>query len=254
MELVDTHCHLDFDAFSRDRDAVIADARKVGVSRFVIPAVKQATWDSLIKLCNQNQDLYYALGLHPVFIAEHNPQHVDSLQQYIERWNPVAVGEIGLDFYIQELDRNAQLDIFDRQIDLAREVELPVILHVRKAHDVVLSRLAKSPVVGGIVHAFNGSLQQAKQYLKLNFKFGFGGKLTYERSTKLRTLARELPIESIVLETDSPDMTVKQHRGERNSPAYLVYCLQALAEAKSMDLNSVAKHTTRNAHEALHIN
>ena len=253
MELVDTHCHLDFSEFSQDREQVLDGARKVNVNTIIIPAVKRSSWDTLIELCESSANLQYALGLHPLFIADHLQEHVENLQEYVQNYSPVAVGEIGLDFYDQSLDRVAQIDIFERQLNVAQSEKLPVILHVRKAHDDVIKMLQRVSLVGGIVHAFNGSLQQATKYLALNFKFGFGGMLTFERSVKLRKLAKELPLESIVLETDAPDMTVSQHRGERNSPEYLPFCLQALAQVKSLDVEAVAASTTQNARDVLRI-
>ena len=146
-----------------------------------------------------------------------------------------------------------QIEIFERQLAVACDAQLPVILHVRKAHEEVLACLRKYNVKAGIVHAFNGSLQQAERYLQYSFKFGFGGMLTYERSSKLRKLASQLPLETIVLETDSPDMTVEQHRGERNSPEYLPYCLQALARIKMTAPEVIAEITMANAKEVLGI-
>jgi TatD DNase family protein len=251
MQIIDTHCHLDFDVFEHDRDDVLKRARANGLSGFVIPAVKQASWNSLISLCGQSRDMHYALGMHPMFIQEHEVGHIDDLRECVANNNPVAIGEIGLDFYNKFLHVDKQLEFFEQQLYLACEVNLPVILHVRKAHEEVLGCLKKFPVIGGIVHAFNGSLQQAERYQENRFKFGFGGMLTYERSSKLRKLACELPMESIVLETDSPDMTVEQHRGERNSPEYLPYCLQSLAEIRSMSVQQVAQQTSLNACEVL---
>jgi TatD DNase family protein len=253
MKMIDTHCHLDFDAFDADREGVVRRARHAGIESMLIPAVQRDTWDNLIKLCNSSSNLYSALGLHPLFIHHHENKHIRDLEDYINQHQPVAVGEIGLDFYDRsKADR--QTEIFELQLGVACDAQLPVILHVRKAHEEVLACLKKFNVKAGIVHAFNGSLQQAERYLQYSFKFGFGGMLTYDRSKKLRKLASQLPLETIVLETDSPDMTVEQHRGERNSPEYLLYCLQALAEIKSMDPEAVAKITTINAQEVLGIN
>ena len=253
MKIIDTHCHLDFNEFSQDREDVLNRARENGLCGFIIPAVKQSTWSSLIAVCAQSSDMHYALGLHPMFIQTHELHHLECLRESIDNNQPVAIGEIGLDFYDRSLQLDKQMMIFEQQLKLACEVNLPVILHVRKAHEEVLACLKKYPVTGGIVHAFNGSLQQAERYLKHNFKFGFGGMLTYKRSSKLRKLASELPMESIVLETDSPDMTVEQHRGERNSPEYLPLCLQALAAVKGMPLDQVAQITTLNACDVLNL-
>ncbi len=251
MELIDTHCHLDFPQFSHDRDEVLQQARNAGVNTIVVPGVTRAGWDALIAMCEHEVNLYYALGLHPMFIKQHRTKDIESLKEYLTVNHPVAVGEIGLDYQDKNLDVPGQLDIFAQQLEVAQEFKLPVILHVRKAHDDVLQQLKNIPVTGGIVHAFNGSMQQAEAYQQLNFKFGFGGMLTFERSTKLRALAKQLPLESIVLETDAPDMTVEQHRGERNHPAYLPYCLQALAQAKSMAAEDIAVTTSSNARNIL---
>jgi TatD DNase family protein len=253
MQLIDTHCHLDVAEFDPDREQVLARCAQVGVTRLVVPGILAATWDKLLALCAQHGGLYPALGLHPIYLALHQPGDVERLREHIQRSRPVAVGEIGLDFYVAELDREQQKALFAAQLQVAREAELPVILHVRKAHDAVLALLKQHRVVGGICHAFNGSLQQAGQYLDLGFKLGFGGMLTYERSKHLRRLACELPLETLVLETDAPDMTVASHRGERNSPEYLPQCLAALAEVRGETPETVARTTTANALAVLNL-
>jgi len=247
MELIDTHCHLDVAAFDADRRQVLDRARQQGVRRMVIPAVDAGHWDGLIQLCQSEQALYPALGLHPVYLQAHMRADIEALEPEIEKWRPVAVGEIGLDYFVRELDREKQQDLFEAQLEVARNAGLPVILHVRKAHDQVLSTLRRIRVSGGTAHAFNGSLQQARQYIDMGFKLGFGGMLTYQRSKRIRRLAEELPVDAIVLETDAPDMVVADHRGERNSPEYLPDCLRALAEVRNEDADFLARQTTLNA-------
>ncbi len=247
MELFDTHCHLDVPEFDADRDAVVARTRAAGVSRMVVPAIDADGWTDLVALCRREEGLFPALGMHPIYIVQHRDEHVDELRRWVERERPVAIGEIGLDFFIKETDRDRQQVIFEAQLDVAQQYRLPVLLHVRKAHEQVLQSLKKFSLVGGIAHAFNGSLPQAEQYLSLGFKFGFGGMLTYERSRKIRQLARELPLESLVLETDAPDMTPVSHHGERNSPEYLPEILHSLAEVRGMDCRELAAITTANA-------
>jgi TatD DNase family protein len=253
MEIIDTHCHLDVAAFDADRQAVLERARSKGVAGIVVPGVSAPGWDALIRFCNTDPCLYPALGLHPVYLEQHRNTDLVRLKELLAANPPVAVGEIGLDYFVKELDREHQQHLFEAQLKLASDAGLPVILHVRKAHDQVLAALKRIPVCGGISHAFNGSLQQAAQYIELGFKLGFGGMLTYERSHKLHALARELPLEAIVLETDAPDMTVVQHRGERNSPEYLHYCLAALAGLRSEDPEQIAHQTTRNARGVLNL-
>ena len=253
MLLIDTHCHLDLKEFDQDRWKVLDNARISGVGGIVIPGVKNATWPQLVELCDTAADLYPALGLHPYFIDHHQPGDLVGLERMVELHHPVAVGEIGLDFYRPELSKDKQLTLFEAQLSIAKAAALPVILHNRKAHDQMLSILKKTRVKGGICHAFNGSFQQAQQYMDLGFKLGFGGMLTFERSRKLRALARDLPLAAIVLETDAPDLTVAAHRGERNSPEYLPDVLAALSEARGEAQELVAAHTTRNACELLGI-
>jgi TatD DNase family protein len=251
MELVDTHCHLDVDAFDDDRDAVLARSRAQGVTRMVIPAVDAPRWPGLIELCRREAGLFAALGLHPVYLEQHGAQDVGALDAAVEQHRPVAVGEIGLDYFVPELDRDRQQQLFEAQLEVARNAGLPVILHVRKAHDQVLATLRRIRVTGGTAHAFNGSEQQARQYIEMGFKLGFGGTMTYERSSKIRRLARVLPLDALVLETDAPDLVVAAHRGERNSPEYLPYCLDALAQIRDEDPQLLARQTTRNACAAL---
>jgi TatD DNase family protein len=251
MELIDTHCHLDVEEFDSDRDASIARCRKAGVSRLLIPAIDAEHWERVVSLCSSQRGLYAALGMHPVFMSQHRQEHLAALQAAIRKFSPLAVGEIGLDYFIPDADRQAQQELFAAQLKIAAEHGLPVILHVRKAHDDVIRLLEQHPVRGGFVHAFNGSLQQAARYRTMNFKFGFGGMLTFERSSKLRALASALPLDDIVLETDAPDMTVASHRGERNSPEYLPEVLQALAQVRAQSSELLAQQTTANACQVL---
>jgi TatD DNase family protein len=251
LGLVDTHCHLDVAEFDPDRDQVIADAQAVGVERIVVPAIDAAGWPGLLELCNRNVGLFPALGLHPFFVAKHRDEHLAELERLLGTATPVAIGEIGLDFYDRNLDQKRQQELFASQLSLAKTWNLPVLIHARKSHDQVLAALRRIRVVGGIAHAFNGSLVQAHRYLDLGFKLGFGGMLTFERSTRLRALARSLPLEGLVLETDAPDMTVAAHRGERNSPAYLPDVLVSMAELRNRDPGEIAECTTSNAVELL---
>ncbi len=247
MELFDTHCHLDVEEFDADREAVLARARDAGVIRQVIPAIDAAGWDHLLAFCRGEEGLYPALGLHPIYSDHHRDEDLARLRLLLVSERPVAIGEIGLDYFIPNPDVEKQQAIFEAQLALAEEFRLPVLLHVRKAHDQVLQTLRRFKLVGGIAHAFSGSLQQAEQYRALGFRFGFGGMLTYERSTRIRKLATELPLESIVLETDAPDMSPAAHRGERNSPEYLPQVVAVLAELRGLPVEQVARQTTMNA-------
>jgi TatD DNase family protein len=247
MELIDTHCHLDVEEFDADRGEVLGRARAAGVAAILIPAIHAAGWPSLLALCDGAQDLHPALGLHPVYLDQHREEDVAALERLVAERRPVAVGEIGLDYFVRDLDRARQQRLFEAQLDIAAAAGLPVVIHARKSHDQVLAALRRRRLVGGIAHAFSGSLQQAQQYIDLGLRLGFGGMLTFDRSRRIRALARALPVEAIVLETDAPDLTVAAHRGERNSPEYLPDVLAALAEVRAEDPAALAVQTTRNA-------
>lgn len=248
--MIDTHCHLDFVEFDHDRDQVIQRTKNVGVQRIVIPAVKYATWPTLLNVVRKHNssdcNLDFVLGLHPVFLNEHKEEHLALLDEAIKKHQPQAVGEIGLDYYIKTLDKQAQQYYFEQQLIIAKEHKLPVIIHVRKAHDECLQYLHKHQLVGGVIHAFNGSIQQAHKYRELNFLLGFGGMLTYEKSRRLHALIKEVPDDCIVLETDAPDMTIASHHGERNSPEYIPKILQKAAELRQIEEAEFAKITSKN--------
>ena len=253
MHLIDTHCHLDVADFDVDRDRVLAQCRAQGVRDIVVPAIDRAGWPTLLALCARETMLHPALGMHPVFMLRHRHADLAALEAALAAARPLAVGEIGLDF-AQETDaaaRERQRDHCAAQLAIAAQAGLPVLLHVRKAHDTMLGLLRRAGVPGGIAHAFNGSPEQARAYLDLGFKLGFGGMLTFRRSSKLRRLAAALPSAALVLETDAPDLTVASHRYERNSPAYLPEVLMALADVRQADPAAVAAVTTANARAVL---
>ena len=253
MQLVDTHCHLDLADFDADREQIIKRCHQSGIDQIIVPAIESSGWKKLLEISAQQTELFPALGLHPVFIKNHNDEDIAKLEKQLDNYKPVAVGEIGLDFFIKDTDKDRQVDIFEKQLAIAESNKLPVILHVRKAHDDVLKLLKAKSVPGGTCHAFSGSEQQARQYIDMGFKLGFGGTLTYPNARKIHMLARALPIEYIVLETDAPDMTGYAHKGERNSPEYLPEALNALSAVKSLDIEYVAEQTTKNARELFQI-
>ena len=246
--------------FDDDRNQVLRQSAMLGVQTIVVPSVSASNWQKTIDVCTQASNaralaaseteqvpkLLLALGLHPVFIDQHQPQHLTELDSLIHQYKPIAVGEIGLDFYLKDLDRDKQIAYFNSQLIIAKRHLLPVIIHNRKAHDECIELLTQHQLKGGIIHAFNGNIAQAEKYIELGFLLGFGGMLTFQRSTKLRKLAATLPIDSIVLETDAPDMTVSQHTGNRNSPEYLPLILEELAEIKKMDSREIARLCTQN--------
>ena len=262
---IDTHCHLDAPEFDADRSAVRAAGRSAGVGHCVIPAVERGNWAAVRELAHAGGDSY-ALGIHPLYPPPAADDDLDLLAQELAARRAdarlLAVGEIGLDFFVPGLDAERQLQIYRAQIALARRFDLPVILHVRQSSDKLLQQLRATPVRGGIAHAFNGSAQQAQMFIELGFKLGFGGAATYERAHKLRRLAAELPLSALVLETDAPDIpphwvyTTAEQRAAglpqgRNSPAELPRIAQVIAGLRGMPLADLAVATTRNACAAL---
>ncbi len=206
---IDTHCHLDAPEFGADRPAVRARAAQAGVAHCVLPAVSVAHFEGIRVLAHEGGDSY-ALGIHPLFTPASLETDLERLDQALAacRGDPrlVAVGEIGLDYFVPGLDRQRQQFFYIEQLRLARHHGLPVILHVRRSADALLRELRRLPVNGGIAHAFNGSLQQARAFVDLGFRLGFGGTLTYERSLQIRRLATDLPLSALVIETDAPDI------------------------------------------------
>jgi TatD DNase family protein len=250
---IDTHCHLDAAEFETDRDAVYAAAVAGGVGFQVIPAVSRDNFAAVAAACERYPGCLPAWGLHPMYIGVHRPEHLADLRAQIKVRRPVAVGEIGLDLFVRDLDYATQEFFYVEQLKIAKEFDLPVLLHCRKANDELLKHLRKICVRGGIAHAFNGSPQQADAFIKLGFKLGFGGAFTWPRANNLRRLAADLPLEAIVLETDSPDIPPVWIGRGRNAPGELPRIAQTLAELRGLDLDSVARATTRNARELLRL-
>ncbi|MGY0217828.1 TatD family hydrolase [Endozoicomonadaceae bacterium StTr2] len=264
FDLCDTHCHLDFDAFDNDRQQVLENCQLAGVNSIVIPAVSRSSWDDLNQLLQRHASqsstitpaLYGALGIHPWFVADHSEADIEELDQLLTRRKPyiVAVGEAGLDFWHDMPCSSQQQILFEAQVELAIKHKLPLILHARKSYDQILKLLrTKMPGVGGIIHAFSGSEQQARQYIELGFRLGFGGGITYSRAKKTRQLAASLPLDSIVLETDAPDMPLSGFQGQRNTPERLPLVLEALAELRAETVEEIATTTSNNAKQVFQL-
>lgn len=256
--LVDTHCHLDAPEFNLDRAAVTAEAIKHGVGMIVVPAVARTNFQHVIDLSHQHTQVSCALGIHPMYVDAAQPSDIVLLKQLIaEQLNRptnklVAVGEIGLDFFVTQQNRETQEYFFSEQLKIAQNFNLPVILHVRRAVDDVLKHLRRHSVCGGIAHAFNGSLQQAEAFIALGFKLGFGGAMTYPRALKIRELAKNLPLDSIVLETDAPDIPPEWLGSKaKNSPAQLLKIAQILAEIRGVELAQIIEITGKNVVQVL---
>lgn len=247
MTLVDSHCHLDASEFDADRSDVIARARAAGVQVQVLPAVTAASWPKLRETCRMADGLYPAYGLHPMFLDAHRPEHLDELRGWIERERPCAVGECGLDFFVAGLDAELQQQYFMGQLRVARDFDLPVIVHARRAVDAVIAAIKQVGGLRGVVHSFPGSPDQAAQLHKLGFLLGLGGPLTYDRAQRLQRLVATMPLEQLLLETDAPDQPDAGIRGERNEPSRLPVILDTVARLRGQPAEDIAAQTTANA-------
>lgn len=255
--LIDTHCHLDAAEFDADRILVATETLQQGISAIVVPAVHRTNFDAVLQLAQTHAHVHCALGIHPMYVNQSQPQDLEALKKYLQQSistnkPPVAVGEIGLDYFVTTENREQQIYFFTEQLKLAKEFDLPVILHVRRAVDDILKYCRQYKLKGGIAHAFNGSYQQAEEFIKLGFKLGFGGAMTYPRALKIRELAATLPLEAIVLETDSPDIPpvwLKNEQGNtlRNTPLELPKIAEVFAALRGLKVAQVADITTNNA-------
>jgi TatD DNase family protein len=251
---IDTHCHLDASEFGADAGSIAHSAAQGGVSRIVIPAVARSNFDAVASLARQ-PNCAYALGIHPIFVPNAVEADLDALRVAVEKAMDdrrfVAIGEIGLDFFVPGLGegvlREKQEHFYAEQLKIARDFSLPVLLHVRRSQDIILKYLRRIKVDSGIAHAFNGSFQQADEFMRLNFKLGFGGAMTFPRALQIRRLASELPRDALVLETDAPDISPAWVHPGRNSPEELPRIGQALAELRNLPIDEVARFTTANA-------
>ncbi|MCO5398127.1 TatD family hydrolase [Ralstonia soli] len=259
---IDTHCHLDAREFDDDRDTVVAQAHAAGVNHIVVPAVARWNFDTVRTLVHRNAGCSYALGIHPIHAAQASDDDLVELRRQVAASmdDPrfVAIGEIGLDFFIPNFDVERQNAVFRAQLRIAREFDLPVLMHVRKSQDQVRSAAAKAGV-RGIAHAFNGSPDQAHHFVDSGFKLGFGGVFTFSRANRVRRLAAEMPIEAIVLETDAPDLApawladdqFSEQVGTRNTPAEVARIANAMAQLRGMSIEALAEQARRNTIEAI---
>lgn len=249
LELTDSHAHIDDESFAADRGDMFRRASAAGVRHIVVPAIDRASWAGIASLCRENAQAHPAYGMHPIYIDRHRPEHLIELESWLTEHRAVAVGEIGLDYFLPELDVDRQREYFVKQLHIARDFDLPVIVHARRAMDEVTSTLRRIGGLRGVVHSFSGSLQQAQKLWELGFHLGLGGPVTYERAQRLRHIVATMPVERLLLETDAPDQPGACHRGERNEPSHLVEVLNVIAELRGESAESLAAATTRNARE-----
>jgi TatD DNase family protein len=252
---IDTHCHLDAPEFDADRASVIADAVAGGVAGLVVPAVECATFDAARAAAGAVPGGAYALGIHPLYTPRARGEDIATLRRAVEvaMGDPrfVGIGEIGLDFFVKTLDPERQLFFYIEQLKIARDFDLPVILHVRRSQDALLKQLRIFTPRGGIAHAFNGSRQQADMFVERGFCLGFGGQMTFDRALQIRRLAVDMPIDTLVVETDAPDIAPEWRYKQRNSPAELPRIARVLAELRGISAEALSQATCANAWRVL---
>src|SRR5579859_6505836 len=218
---------------------MFARALGAGVRHIVVPAIDKASWPRVAAICARHPQAYPAYGLHPIYLDQHQPDHVDELISQLRTHPAVAVGEIGLDFFLPELDPARQREYFQQQLRVARDFDLPVIVHARRAMDEVTSTMKRIGGLRGVVHSFSGSEQQAQRLWDMGFHIGIGGPVTYERAQRLRHIVATMPIERLLLETDSPDQPGAGQRGQRNEPALLTDVLRVVTQLRGESEASV---------------
>lgn len=265
LPLIDTHVHLDDDRFDVDRDDIVRRATDCGVHTMVMPATTRARWSKLQTIANRYPNVLPAIGLHPMFLSDHKESDINALEAQLSasdrstseqsaQW--IAVGECGLDRFAlkqaateQAEQFTKQIVYFEAQLNAAAKFGLPVIVHARSAVEDVIRSIKACGTTQGVVHSYNGSLQQAERLIDLGYRLGFGGAATNLRARKLHQLIQSIPLQSLLLETDAPDQTGHAHRGQRNEPAYLPEVLQTVASLRNTDVETVAQQCNQNAAE-----
>lgn len=248
---IDSHCHLDFPVFDELAD-LIAQSQAAGVEEFLVPGTTSASWAGVLALGQCYPSIKVALGLHPYFLQSYQASDLLQLERLLNEQEVVAVGEIGLDKWPNLPDYSLQQEVFVAQLRLAKQHALPVILHARKSEDDLLKWLRQSKFShGGIVHAFNGSLEQAKRFIGLGFVLGIGGTVTYPRAQKARRVLQALNDQDYVLETDSPDMPICGHQGQVNTPLRIVDVAQTVSELRQQSVSEIAQNTCANLQRVL---
>ncbi|SET38811.1 TatD family hydrolase [Thorsellia anophelis] len=260
-QFYDTHAHLDFEPFTDDMPRTIDLFLNAGIKQVMIPAVTRDKFDRLINISASNPNVYtIALGLHPLYIQSHTLSDLDYLETLLctkDNSQIKAIGEIGLDAFLMHLSEEKlfkkQIDFLQKQLEMANRYNLPVILHSRRTHHVLLSILKKITVHrGGVIHGFSGSLEQALEFIKLGYKIGVGGIITYPRANKSRLAISKLPLESLLLETDSPDMPVYGRQGKVNRSECLIEIFQALCTLREEPAKVIAEQIWETSNTLFH--
>jgi len=247
LDLIDSHCHLDDDRFNLNRSDIVASAKEAGIQQFVVPATTQQRWPLLTQLKLDYEGVHIAYGYHPMFMDEHHVADMTLLEQTLVKQNAIAVGECGLDFFHSNDNEKEQTSLFDQQLSVAKNLSLPCIIHSRKSLDLIISKLRKKQLVGGVLHSFSGSLQQAQQLVDLGFKLGIAATVCFDRAKKLQSIVKAIDLEHLLIESDAPDQSGPKYKGLLNQPAYMLEQLNKVADIKGLTVNDVAQQTTANA-------
>jgi TatD DNase family protein len=231
----------------------VASANSLNIAKIIIPATTANRWAKVKQVAGEYEGVYPSYGLHPMFVEQHQANHIRELDEWLDREKPVAVGECGLDFFNSRTDEKWQKQLFNEQLQLAVNHQLPVIVHARKAMDEVISLLRKNTPVGGVIHSFAGSLQQARQIIDLGFKLGIAATVGFERAKKLRSVVASVPDYGLLLESDAPDQPGAAHRGERNEPAYIVEHLKTIATLRNIADAELTEVLQRNSYQVFRL-
>jgi len=245
--LIDTHSHIDSPLFDNDRPQVIARAKAAGVSKQIVPAIQSKWWPRLKACCASDSSLIPAYGLHPIYTSQHKESDLTALATWLQHEPVVAVGECGLDFYDGKDNQMLQRFYFEAQLELAQEFNLPIIIHARRSIEDVIQIIRTKPGLRGVLHSYSGSYEQAAQLIDLGFLMGFGGPITQPNAKRLHRTLKRLPLDAILLETDSPDQPCFKHHNRRNEPAYLVDIACSISDLLGFDINTVKAVTLNNS-------
>ncbi len=251
--LIDTHSHIDMDNYKDRFDEVIAEAKDFGVEKIVIPGVAPSGFKRIVELCEKYENLYGAVGVHPEDLASFDADAESLIREYLKHPKIVAVGEIGLDYYWDKSQIERQKEIFEKQILIAKEIGKPVLVHDREAHFDTLEILKKTKAsdVGVVMHCFSGSPEFAMECVREGFYIALGGVVTFKNAKKVKEVAKIVPLERLLLETDAPYMTPVPYRGKENQPAYVKFVAEEIANLRGVSFDEVANATTENAKKLL---
>lgn len=254
MALIDTHCHLDFNAFDSDRMEVLARAHQAGLKRIINPGVDLENSQTLLGLCDTHSEVFAAVGVHPNSALTWSQQSLDQLRQLAQHPKVVAIGEIGLDFYRDRAPKDLQIRIFREQLELADDIGLPVIVHSRQAESETLDILSgwiaqrkNKTSAPGVLHSYGGDEPTAQRALGMGLLIGITGPVTFRNAILLQQLVSRLPLTNLLVETDAPFLTPHPHRGERNEPSYVRYIAEKIAVLKEQTFDLIMENTTANA-------